>query len=43
MTQHLTQQETNEDQQIMRRLGLVVGGFMVFTALLAITVGAIMS
>ena len=42
MTQHLLQEQTEEDRLIMRRLAIVVGSFVVFTALMAITVGAIM-
>ena len=42
MTQHPLQEQTDEDQQIMRRLAIVVGGFCVFTALMAIAVGTIM-
>ena len=42
MTQHLLQEQTQEDQRIMHRLAIVVGGFVAFTALLAITVGVIM-
>ena len=39
MTQHLVPQDTYEDQRTMRRLATVVGGFIVATALLAISVG----
>jgi hypothetical protein len=42
MTQHLLQEQTEEDQRIMRRLAIVVGGFLVFTVFMAVTVGAMM-
>ena len=42
MTQHLLQQQTEEDQRTMRRLGTVVGAFILATAVMAIMVGAIM-
>lgn len=42
MTQHLLQEQAEEDQLIMRRLAIVVGGFVIFTAALAIAVGVIM-
>ena len=42
MTQHLVQEQTDEDQRTMRRLGAVVGGFIVFTIILALGVGFVM-
>lgn len=42
MTQHILEEHTTQDTQIMRRLGLVVSGFMIATVVMAITVGAIM-
>jgi hypothetical protein len=42
MTQHVLEEHSAEDKLIMPRLALVISGFVVFTALLAITVGAIM-
>jgi len=42
VTQHLLPEQAEEDQLIMRRLAIVVGGFVIFTAALAITVGVIM-
>ena len=42
MTQHLMQEQTDEDQRTMRRLATVVGGFIVFTIILALGVGCVM-
>ena len=42
MTQHILEEHTLEDSHTMRRLGIVIGGFVIATALMAITVGAIM-
>ncbi len=42
MTQHLLQEDTQEDQRTMRRLGTVIGTFIIATAVLAIAVGLIM-
>lgn len=42
MTQHLLEEHTAEDQRTMRRLGTVIGGFIVATAVLAISVGLVM-
>ena len=42
MTQHLLQEHTEQDHVIMRRLAIVVGGFMVGTAIMAVVIGAIM-
>lgn len=42
MTQHLLEEDTREDQRTLRRLGTVIGAFIVATAILAITVGLIM-
>jgi len=38
MTQHYLQEQTQQDQHTMRRLSLVIGGFMLATILLAIVV-----
>lgn len=43
MTQHLTQEQTDEDRATLKRLGLVIGGFLVFTIILATVVGVVMS
>lgn len=42
MTQHLVHEQELEDKRTLRRLGLIVLGFLVATALLAVSVGAIM-
>lgn len=42
MTQHLLDEDNNADKQAMRRLGMVIGAFMVATALLAVSVGLAM-
>jgi hypothetical protein len=42
MTQHVSQADTIEDQRTMRRLATVIGGFILATALLALTVGLTM-
>jgi hypothetical protein len=42
MTQHQLQEHTEEDRRIMRQLAIVVGGFIVATAIMAVTVGVIM-
>ena len=42
MTQHLLHEHELEDQRTLRRLGTVIGGFIVATAVMAIAVGAIM-
>ena len=42
MTQHILPEHEHEDQQIMRRLGLVIGGFILATAAMAVTIGALM-
>lgn len=42
MTQHMLQEQTEEDRLIVRRLATVIGGFIVATAIMAITVGLIM-
>ena len=42
MTQHLIPEDTAEDQRTMRRLALVIGSFIVATAVLAVAVGAVM-
>ena len=42
MTQHLLQEDTEEDIRTMRRLGTVIGGFIIATAIMAIVVGLIM-
>jgi hypothetical protein len=39
MTQHLLPEHTLEDRRIMRRLALVIGGFLAFTAAMAVAVG----
>jgi hypothetical protein len=42
MTRHLLYQDTQDDRRTIRRLGLVIGIFIIATAALAITVGVIM-
>lgn len=42
MTQHLLEQQTEEDHRIMRQLALVVGGFFVATVAMAVIIGVIM-
>jgi hypothetical protein len=42
MTQHLLQEQTEDDKQIMRRLFMVVGGFMLATVVMAVAITAIM-
>lgn len=42
MTQHILQEHTEEDTRIMRRLGMVVGGFIIATAIMGVVVGLIM-
>ena len=42
MTQHMLQEHTEEDRTIMRRLAVVVAVFFVATAIMAVTVAAIM-
>jgi predicted PurR-regulated permease PerM len=39
MTQHLLEKDTQEDIQTLKRLGKIVGGFLLATALLALAVG----
>ncbi len=42
MTQHVLEEQTAEDKLIMQRLAVVVGGFLAFTVVMAVTVGLIM-
>jgi Na+/H+-dicarboxylate symporter len=42
MTQHILPEHEIEDQQILRRLGVVVAGFVVATAAMALVIGLIM-
>lgn len=42
MTQHAHEEQTLEDQRILRRLGIVVGMFALATAVMALAVGMIM-
>ncbi len=42
MTQHLMHEQELEDQRTLRRLGAVIAGFVVATAVMAVAVGAIM-
>lgn len=42
MTQHLLEEDNIEDRTIMRRLFTVIGGFLVFTIVLAVSVGVVM-
>jgi hypothetical protein len=39
MTQHALEEHTLEDRRTMRRLFTVIGGFVVFTIILALAVG----
>ena len=38
MTQHVLENDTLEDRATMRRLAVVIGGFIAFTAVLAVSV-----
>ena len=42
MTQHIMQTDTLEDQQTMRRLATVIGCFVAATAIMAVTIAALM-
>lgn len=42
MTQHIMQEDTLEDQQTMRRLAAVIGGFVAATAVMAATIAVLM-
>ena len=42
MTQHYLDEDTIADQQAMRRLATVIGGFIAATAILALVVGLTM-
>ncbi|GEM_PF-1732534 len=42
MTQHLLEEDTQEDIKTLKRLGAVVGGFLLATALMALAVGITM-
>ena len=42
MTQHLLEEHTLEDQRIMRRLAIVIGGFIVATIAMATTISFIL-
>ena len=42
MTQHILQEDTHEDQVTMRRLGVVIAGFMIATAVMATIIGVVM-
>ena len=42
MTQHLLDEETHQDKQIMRRLFTVVGFFMLATVVMAVAIPIIM-
>ena len=41
MTQHTLQEHFEDDKRIMRRLFIVVGGFVIASAIMAITITAI--
>ena len=41
MTQHILQEDTLEDQRIMRRLMTVIGCFMAATAVMALAIAAV--
>ena len=42
MTQHIRQEDTQEDARTMKRLATVIGAFIVATAVLAVSVGMVM-
>ncbi len=42
MTQHILQEHELEDRTTMRRLFTVIGGFILATAIMAITIGVVM-
>ncbi len=41
MTQHILEQHTVEDHQTMRRLALVIGGFICATTVMALAIGLV--
>lgn len=43
MTQHFLQEHIDEDRQIMRRLSVVVGGFIIASAAMAVIISAVFS
>ncbi len=42
MTQHILPEDTQEDVRTMRRLAMVIGGFIVATAVMATTIGIVL-
>ena len=42
MTQHLLEEHTLEDQRTMRRLAIVISGFIVATIVMATTISVIL-
>ena len=42
MTQHILQEDTQSDIQTMRRLGIVIGGFVVATIIMATAIGIVL-
>ena len=42
MTQHILEQDTLEDRQPLQRLGIVIAGFVVATAVMAVIITAVM-
>jgi hypothetical protein len=42
MTQHLLPEHTLEDHRTMRRLAVVIGCFLAFTAAMAVGIGLVM-
>lgn len=42
MTRHLNPQDTRDDERILRRLGMVIAGFLVATAIMAVIIGLVM-
>lgn len=42
MTEHLSVEDTIDDRRALRRLALIVAGFIAFTAAMAVGVGVVM-
>ena len=42
MTQHILHEHTEEDRRTMRRLAIVIGGFVAATCIMAVTVALTM-
>ncbi|MEH6518639.1 MAG: hypothetical protein V7742_18320 [Halioglobus sp.] len=42
MTQHILEQDTQEDQQTLHRLAAVTAGFLGFTIVMAVIIGLVL-